>query len=505
MLSKINTMQLIGVTASGVTVETDVSNGLPAFNIVGQPDQTVKESRERLRIAINSSGLYYPNGRITVNLCPAELKKKGSHFDLAVAVGILAASGQICSNNIHEYGFLGELSLDGILEKTKGILPMVMELKNRDIKKVIVPFTNADEAAFVSGIEVYPAQSLKEVVDHLNEKESIKFISDASMISVEEDYYVDFADVKGQEEVKRAIIISVAGNHGLFMVGSPGAGKTMLAERIPTVMPPMTKKEMIEATAIYSVAGLLNEDVPVISQRPFRHPHYKITLAGLIGGGKNPVPGEITLAHKGVLFLDEIGEFSGGILDSLRAPMENKNIIITRTTGTTIYPSDFLLIAASNPCKCGYYGDSNHKCTCSFKQVLNYQRKISGPILERIDMHINVNEVKYDDLQQQTGMDSAYMRSEIERVRNVQIERYREEDITLNSQLTNKNIDTYASLGYDEEKFLRKAYKTFKLSPRTLMRIRKVARTIADLDGAEIIEIKHIAESLKFRGVSMYD
>lgn len=505
MLSKVNTMQISGVTASAVTVETDISNGLPGFYIVGQPDQTVKESRERLRIAINSSELCYPNGRITVNLCPAELKKRGSHFDLAMAVGTLAASGQISHKKIQEYGFLGELSLDGFLEKTKGILPMVMELQSSGIKKVIVPLQNADEAAFVSGIEVYPARNLKEVADHLNETVLINSISGSSMISQTEHYLVDFADVKGQEEVKRAIMISVAGNHGLFMIGSPGAGKTMLAERIPTVMPPMTKKEMVEATAIYSVAGLLNEDVPVISQRPFRHPHYKISLAGLIGGGKNPVPGEITLAHKGVLFLDEIGEFSGGVIDSLRAPMETKNVIITRASGTTVYPSDFLLIAASNPCKCGYYGDSTHNCTCSYNQVLNYQRKISGPILERIDMHINVNEVKYEDLQQQSTMDSAYMRSEIKRVRSIQLARYRDEDITLNSQLTNKNINIYAPLGYGEEKFIRKAYKAFKLSPRTLMRVRKVARTIADLDGAEAIQIKHIAESLKFRGVSMYD
>lgn len=505
MLAKINTMQFSGVKATAVTVETDVSNGLPAFYIVGQADQTVKESKERLRIAIISSGLLYPGGRITVNLCPAELKKRGSHFDLAMAVGILAASGQVCSAKINEYGFLGELSLDGKLEKTKGILPMVMELYDNNIRKVIVPRQNASEAAFVSEMEVYPAENLNEVVAHFNGISEMEPVAQSSLTYVQNEYDVDFADVRGQEEAKRAIIISVAGNHGLFMVGGPGAGKTMLAERIPTVMPPMTKKEMIETTAIYSVAGLLNEDEPVITQRPFRHPHYKISLAGLIGGGVNPVPGEITLAHKGVLFLDEIGEFNGGIIDSLRTPIENKNIVIARNTGNTVYPSDFLLIAASNPCRCGYHGDPEHNCICSYNQIMNYQRKVSGPILERIDMHINVNVVKYDDLQIQNGMDSEFMRREIERVRKMQYDRYIKEDFSLNSQLNNKSIDIYAALGKNEKKFMEQAYKSFKLSPRTLMRVRKVARTIADLDNSEDIKIKHLAESLKFRGVSMYD
>lgn len=506
MLTRIHSMQLNGIAAQHVIVEIDVSNGLPNFTIVGQADLTVKESKERIRIAIGNSGFSYPLGRITVNLCPADTRKKGSQFDLAIAMGILCSSEQVYCRNLEEYGFIGELSLDGCLSKTKGILPMVMGMRESGIKKVFVPKSNEKESAFVSGIEILPAEKIEDVVMHITNVKKLKPVQYEKLADTEQlNFDMDFGEVKGQEEAKRAIMIGVSGKHGIFMLGTPGSGKTMLAERIPTIMPELTMDEIIETTAIYSISGLLDESNPYISKPPFRQPHYKTTLAGMIGGGKYPLPGEISLAHKGVLFLDEIGEFNGSILESLRTPLESKNIALTRNFGTIKYPCDCIFIAASNPCKCGYCGSSVNECTCTREQIINYQRKFSGPIIDRIDMHIVVNEVNYQELENDTGLDSYTMKKTVERVRNIQKERYAGESFSLNSQLTNNNIDVYAPLGKKEKDFLEEAYRTFRLNPRTLVRVRKLSRTIADLEGSENIQIKHIAESLKFREVGIND
>lgn len=504
MLSKINAATVHGIEAVPVVIETDISRGLPALNVVGLADMTVKEAKERIRSAILNSGCEYPTGRITINMAPADIRKKGSHMDLPMAVGILASSRQLFDDSLKEYCFIGELSLDGNINKVTGILPIVMAMRREGIKKVVIPFVNKEEAGLVEGIDVYAAKNLGEIIDHFNLNKkmtpigSISSIEDCGGQEISADA-MDFADVRGQEYAKRAITIAVAGGHGILMTGSPSTGKTMISERIPTIMPKMTYEEVVQSTMIYSVAGLLNEKMPFVSKRPFRRPHHRITPAGLIGGGTYPRPGEITLASGGVLFLDEVGEFDRNLIDTLRQPLEEKKISIVRQGETYIFPADFMLVAATNPCKCGYYGDPEHECKCSQHEIDAYQSKISGPIMDRIDMHLKLMPIKYKELTGGKLTTSEDMRSEVEAARMIQRERFSGTDIKLNHQMSDHMADKYILLDGESKRLLEQAYGTLKLNPRTYLKVKKVARTIADIDHSKTVGVQHIAEALQYR------
>lgn len=508
MLSKIFSASILGIEAKPVIVEIDISQGLPGLNIVGLADTTVKEARERIKAAIINSDLGFPRGKITINLAPANIKKKGSHFDLAMAIGILSASNKIETLGIDTYGFIGELSLDGSINIVKGLLPMVIALRDRGINNIIIPRGNKEEAVLVQGINLILADNLKQVVDHFNRAKLLTpYIKEGKFNrqALSRDENLDFKDVKGQEVAKRVISIAVAGNHGLLMTGSPGTGKTMMAERIPSVMPEMNYDEIIETTIIYSVAGQLTKENPYITQRPFRKPHHRITPAGLIGGGSDPKPGEISLANKGVLFLDEVGEFGAGLIDMLRVPLEKKEISLFRKGDNFIYPADFLLVAATNPCKCGYYGDPTHKCKCKDYEIDKYKARLSGPILDRIDLHMTLQPITYDGLESIDSMSSADMRKQIEKTIKIQEERYARLPIKYNSQLDNGNIEEACLMGRDEKKLLQNAFNKLNLNPRTLFKTVKIARTIADMEESETVGCQHIAEALQYRSSLEYD
>lgn len=508
MLSKICSAYLRGVEGFPVWVETDISRGMPAFNIVGQADRTIQEARERIRPALANCGLDYPYSRITINMSPAGVRKRGSHFDLPIALGILASTGQIPAGRLADYCFLGELSLDGSLARTDGILPMVKAMKKWGFRKIILPAANRQEAALAPDMEVYPAAHLLQIAEHfrggarLERAENADFdrLLTAAATEKSESDGLDFADVKGQESAKRAIMIAAAGGHGLLMTGSPSTGKTMLAERIVTIMPEMTFDEIVDATVVYSVAGLLSEEAPVIMKRPFRRPHHKITPAGLLGGGVIPRPGEITLASGGVLFLDEIGEFDSGLIDALRTPLERKSISLTRRGTAYSFPADFMLVAASNPCKCGYFGDPAHQCSCTDREVERYQKKLSGPIMDRIDMHICLQPVDYEDLEEGEAMSSAQMAEQIRRARALQARRYEALGIRLNQQMSERLVEAFCPLDGEKGRLAAQAYERLRMNPRTLMKARKVARTIADLAGSEQVEAAHLTEALAYRG-----
>ena len=502
MLSKIISASIRGVKAGPVAVETDISRGLPAFNIVGQADSSVKEARERIRSALVNSGMAYPKSRITVNMSPAGIRKRGSHYDLPIAMGILTSSHQVFDYDIEAWGFFGELSLDGSLNKTDGILPMVMAMREAGIDRVVVPRANREEALLVHGIRICAAENLEEIIEHFNLKVDMRCFSNEEWKpeKARRASAIDFSDVKGQENAKRAISIAVAGGHGLLMTGSPSTGKTMLSERIPTIMPDMTYDEIVETTVVYSVAGLLDESAPCITERPFRHPHHKITPAALLGGGTVPRPGEISLADKGVLFLDEVGEFDRNLLDALRTPLEKKHIVLNRRGVSYSFPADFLLVAATNPCKCGYYGDARRKCRCSPAELARYQNRLSGPIADRIDMHIRLHALEFSDLSaEQKALSSAEMRAVIERAREIQRERYRGEAVCLNGQLDDHLAEVFCPLGREQTALAESAYRRLELNPRTLLKVRKIARTIADVEGSENIEVSHLAEALQYR------
>lgn len=490
-----------GIAAVPILIETDVSSGLPSYHVVGQADNSIKESKERIRLALIHTGYQYPKGRITVNMSPAILRKSGSHFDLAIAVGILQASGQIFCSDLERFCFLGELSLDGAVNRISGILPMVMAAKNLGADKVVVPKGNEDEALLVPDVKVYGVKHLVELIQYFEGSLCLKG-EDGGTIFCEKPQLItqkDFSDVHGQESAKRAITAAVAGGHGLLMMGSPSTGKTMLAERIPTIMPEMTMEEILEVTKIYSIAGLLTDQEPVILQRPFRHPHHKLTLSGLLGGGAYPKPGEITLADKGVLFLDEMGEFNYKLMEGLRIPLEKRMITIVRNSGQYIFPADFLLVGASNPCPCGYLGDPVQVCKCSASEILRYQRKFSGPVMDRIDMHIQLLPISYDALKTGSTMSSTEMKKQIEKAREIQKERYRKESFQLNCQLEEKDLERYAPLDQQGECLLEMAYKSMNLNPRTVLKVRKMARTVADLEASREIKEVHVAEALQYR------
>lgn len=503
-LAKVLSLGINGIDGYVITVETDLSNGLPAFDIVGLPDASVKESKERVKAAIKNSNYTVPVKRITVNLAPADRKKEGAAYDLPITIAILQASEQIAEDSANNCAFLGELSLDGELRGINGILPMVIAARDNGIETVFVPNENANEAAVVNDIKIIGANNISEIVNHLNGESVLT----PTEIDIEEifmhnaEYPVDFADVKGQQSVKRAIEVAVAGGHNILMIGSPGSGKSMLAQRIPTILPPLTFEEALETTKVHSIAGVLEPGTSLVTTRPFRSPHHTVSPIGLIGGGANPKPGEISIAHNGVLFLDELPEFQRLAIEVLRQPLEDGVVSITRANSSCTYPSNILLAASMNPCKCGYYGDPVHECTCTPPQIQKYMSKISGPMLDRIDIHVEVPSVSYADLASDTKEEpSENIKKRVEKARKIQLDRYKDDGIYTNSQLSSSLIRKYCPISPEIKEVLRSAFDNLGLSARAHDRILKVARTIADLEGEDEITVNHIAEAIQYRSL----
>lgn len=502
MFSSIKTIGLNGIDGYPINVESTLLPGLSGIDIVGLPDTSVKEAKERVTSAIKNIGLQFPYGKIILNLSPANTKKEGAIFDLPIAISILVIMGIIRPEILENYAFVGELSLDGTLNPIPGILSMALCAKNNGIKNLILPKANSKEAGVVSGINIFVASNLKEIIAHFtaDTKLEISFTDTTDLFSGYQKYNIDFCDVKGQETAKRALEIAAAGNHNLLLIGEPGSGKTMLASRLPTILPDLTFNEALEITKIYSISGLLPKESQIITTRPFRSPHHSTSGISLVGGGKIPHPGEISLAHNGVLFLDELPEFNKRALEVMRQPLENRIITINRVSGSFTYPANFMFIASMNPCPCGYYGSSTHSCSCSPKQVNDYINKISGPLLDRIDIHLSIPTVKYSELNdKKSGESSIEIRKRVNNARKIQLERFKNDNIFSNSQLTSKLLQKHCNLDEESNLIMKSAFDKLSLSARAYSRVLKVARTIADLDNSENINKIHLLEAIQYR------
>jgi magnesium chelatase family protein len=499
MAIQIMSAAFTGIKGVIVTVEIDITRGLPALNIVGLADIAVKESKERVRSAILNSGFEFPVNRVTINLAPADLKKEGSLFDLPIAVGILLATKQIIVNDINDYLFIGELSLSGGLKSVRGSLPVVMEGIENKIEKFIVPSNNAKECSLVKSAKIYPLDNLKQVVDFLNYRDLLPY-KQVNGVEVLINEQLDYEDVMGQESSKRAIEVAAAGNHNLLMYGPPGSGKSMMAKRIPTILPSLSQEESLEVTKIYSVCGKLGDTGGIILQRPFRSPHHTISRIALVGGGNKIAPGEISLAHTGVLFLDEILEFKKNVIEILRQPLEDRKINISRINGNIEYPSNFMFVSALNPCPCGYYGSFEKRCSCSEYERRRYLSKLSGPLIDRIDIFTAVNTLPYNKIVNGKNSEkSDVIKKRVEVARNIQLKRFRKEKIHCNAEMSQKLIKKYCHLDNSASKIMELMYNKFTLSTRAYSRILKVARTIADLDESENILDMHIIEAMQYR------
>ncbi len=505
MLSSIQSYGLNGIAGFSVQVQVDIANGLPSFETVGLPDAAVRESRERVRAAIKNSGFAFPISRITVNLAPADLKKEGSVYDLPIAIGILEAAGQIPPEQTKGLLFLGELALDGTVRAIDGVLPMVIDAFAHGAEKIILPEGNAEEAAYITGATILPVNTLRQAVECLRGDVPFTIYQSKAWDARNIIHSSDFAEIKGQQSAKRAAEIAVAGGHNLILIGTPGSGKTMLARSMPSILPDLTFEEALEITKIHSVVGATRECGGIIKERPFRAPHHGASAAALIGGGQRALPGEISLAHYGVLFLDELPEFRKDVLEALRQPLEDGVVTITRATANATYPADFMLVAAMNPCPCGNYGSRISPCRCTPFQIQRYQGRISGPLLDRIDISVEMSEVGYSDIASKAqGESSAAIRTRVNRARNMQRARYQQEGIYFNAQLPNRMLKTYCALDASSEAMLKQAFSSLHLSARAYSRILKVARTIADIEEEKMIKSAHIAEAIQYRSLDSH-